>query len=342
MAWDDWVPGQESWVDYLTRHQNEPRPYQEASGVTDPAAQAPIAAAPGATPTPAAPTGTPSFAEYLKANPDKGDAWAYLESLLTEYGLEDLVTFTQDSMRQNLSKNEIVQRMRNEEPYKKRFKVIADRKAQGLPAISEGEVVTYERQATALLRSSGLPKGFWDDPEDFYKLQMSDISLSELESRVNKGYVAALRAPQDVRDEWKNLYGLSEGDLAAMYLDPSRTEAVLQERQSATMRAAEAARSGFGSLTVQQAEQLARLGISADQSASGFNDLTAQRELMSSLPGQQDSAIGTDEQLAAAFENNGGAQQKIKKVAEQRTAVFKGGGGFAGNKDGFAGIGTNQ
>ena len=279
-----------------------------------------------------------AFDDYIANHPGSGDAWAYLQSLLDSYGLGTLTDFAQNAIVQGFSATEVIQRVRTTDAYKQRFKVIEDRRAAGLPAISEAEVISYEKQATQMLRAAGMPEGFYDSPDDFYKFQLNDISLAELDARINKGYVAAMQMPQDVRDEAKTLYGLGEGDLAAFFLDPDRTEAAITERFGATQRAAEAFRTGYGQLSVEQAERLQKLGVG--DATQGFTQLASERELFHSLPGEADNLITREQQLAAQFEGNATAQQAIKRVGQQRVAAFSGGGDFAQNKEGFAGIGT--
>jgi hypothetical protein len=307
----------------------------------------PTAAAPGGTiygfdapgATSQSSTDVPGFADYINTHTGSGDAWAYLQSLLADYGLGDLDQFAQHAIVQGLSTNEIVQQLRTTDTYKKRFAVIEQRKQLGLPAVSEAEVIQYEKSATQMMRAAGLPSGFWDSPEDFVKLQVNDISLSELQSRVNDGYLAAAMAPQDLRDQWKAL-GYTEGDLAAYMLDPDRTEAVLTKQIGAVQRAAEAQRVGFGQLSTQEAEQLQALGVTSDQAQQGFADLINNKELLTALPGEQGSGMTREQQFQMTFQNNAQLQQQLKKKASERAAIFAQGGGFASNQQGFAGIGT--
>lgn len=292
------------------------------------------------TTAPTSPTSM-SFADYIKENPGGGDAYAYLSSILREYGLEALDSWAQSAIMNDLSPDQIVQAMREQEPYKQRFQAIIQRKEKGLPPISESEVLAYEKQATQLMRAAGLPSGFWDSPEDFVKLQTSDISLNELDSRINQGYLAVMQSPQDVRDQWSAL-GYGAGDMVAYFLDPTKTEAVLTKQLAATQRATEAARTGFGQLTTSEAEQLAALGVSSDAAQQGFGTLVQNRELMSSLPGENASNISRQDQLNAVFQNDVNAQQAIKKRAAERVATFSGGGGFTTSRDGQTGIGVAQ
>ena len=308
--------------------------YFDAYHLTTPAVATPVVQ------QPQAPTRPLTFDEYIRDNPDSADAWSYLSSLLGSYGLSGLDSFAQDAIVKGFSSNEIVQRIRTTDQYKERFQAIEQRKAAGLPAISEAEVINYEKEATRLMRAAGLTSGFWDSPDDFVNLQVKDVSLSELQARINEGYVAATQMPSDVQQQWAAL-GYTTGDLAAYMLDPDRTEAALMKQVGAVQQAAEAQRAGFGQLTKAQAEQLQALGISAPQAQQGFQNLYNQRELMNALPGEAGvEDIDKEQQLQATFQNNVKVQQQLQRTAAARAATFQNGTSFSNNKEGYAGVGV--
>lgn len=302
-------------------------------GVNPPANPDPTTA-----PTQLGPPTYASFAEYLAANPGQVDAWEYLDSILKEYGLGSLTEFAQEQIKFGRSDNEILQRLRETDTYKTRFSAIVEMKKKGLPAISEAEVLAYEKQATQVLQSWGLPSGFYDQPEDFAKFMVNGVSVAEVERRVTNIY-GEVSKRQDLVQEWGRL-GYGMGDLVAHVLDPDKTEEVLTRRLVATQRSAEAKRAGFGELSTGQAEDLANLGVTQQQSEQGFNDLTRQRELFQDLPGQNEDKVTQDQQLAAAFRNDVGAQQTIEKKAKTRVATFAGGGSFTQSQDGTTGLGS--
>jgi hypothetical protein len=281
----------------------------------------------------------PSFADFLAANPGQRDAWVYLESLLNEYGLGELTSLVQGQIVQGRSEQMIVQELRTTDTYKRRFRVIEERKKRGLPALSEQEVVAYEKAATARMRAAKLPSGFWDQPEDFFELQVQDISLAELDSRINEGFVKASQASPLVRQKLDQLYGISEADLAAFFLDPDRAESVIMNNFGAAQRAARAQSTGYGQLSRTEAEGLVARGISDEQAAQGFSTLAANRELFSSLPGEGADEITREEQFGAAFDQNAQATQRIERRARQRAAEFGGTGGFTTDRN-TTGIGA--
>ncbi len=279
-----------------------------------------------------------NFDDYLSGSTSNRNAWDMLNELLNNSGLSDLTDFAQQQLVNGRTGNDVLYSLREQDSYKKRFQVIEQRKAAGLPPVSEAEVLSYEAQATQAMRSAGIPSGFWDQPEDFVKLQVNDISVPELISRVNEGYVAYNNAPQDVRDEMRRL-GFTAGDAVATFLDPDRAQNVIMNNFGAAQRAAEAQRAGF-TLDVDQARLLQQYGTTAASGTQGFNELANQREFMDKLPGQADEAVTQEEALKATFGGDAAAQKKIKDTASRRAANFQGGGGFASGQDGFAGIGT--
>lgn len=280
------------------------------------------------------------FGTYLKNNPGVHDAWAYLENLLSEYGLGSLTSFTKNSIIQGYSQNEVVQQLRETPEYKTRFKAIEQRKDAGLSPLSEADVVNAEKSYEQVLKSAGLPPGFYDNPDDYTNFLVSDVSPDELQQRVVKGYQAAMNAPPETRSALQNLYGIGPGELAAYYLDPGRTEDLLQRQLTAAQMAGTAQTTGYGALNRSQAERLTALGIDPNQAATGFGQLAKERELFSALPGEADNQINQDQQLAAAFGNDANQQQRIKKAADQRVAEFGGSTQYATNKTGYTGLGT--
>jgi hypothetical protein len=322
------------WVKYGFPDTPEGQAAYDAIYNAPPAVQAPVQAAPVGI------NNSDPFGSYLANNPDRQDAWTYLQQVLSDYGLSDLTSFVKDQVVQGRSQDEVVQRLREQPTYKKRFAAIEQRKSQGLPAISEADVISFEKTATGLMQAAGLPKGFYDSTDDFTNFLVKDISPSELSSRINDGYLAVMNAPKEVRDQLGNLYGVTDGDLAAYYLDPDRTQNLLQQRQAAAQASASGVRSGFGALNLSEAERLAALGVSGQQADQGFASLQQQKELFNSLPGQNEDQVTRDQQLAAGFGNDAEQQQRLKRIAEQRTAQFGGSSQFSGNNNGFSGVGT--
>lgn len=295
---------------------------------------------PTANPAPAAPPPTTPgdpFGDYLRNNPGARDAWAYLEALLDEYGLSDLSGFVQENIIEGRSDAEIQQRLRETDTYKKRFAAIEERKKLGLPAMSETEVVQWEKAVTQIYRRADLPAGLFDSPDDFVAMLKNDWSVAEVEHVINQGYVDAQNADPMVRSEIERMFG--PGTLTAFFIDPDRTEAKVMAEYQAAKLGAQARFTGYGQLARNEAQELAGLGITEEQARSGFGTLAQDRELFTALPGQE-GGIDRNTQLAAAFRGDAGAQQQIENEGRRRVARFQDGGGFSTGEQGFTGLGT--
>ena len=280
----------------------------------------------------------------MALDPESQDAVAYLEELLRSYGLEELAGWAYEQVTSGNSPTMIRQLLWEQPAFKKRFKVIFDRRAKGLSAISVNEVIDYERKGRQLLQAAGLPSGFYDTPDDFYNFLLNDISLSELNDRVQIAREYTYNIDATTRAEIQRLYGLTDGDFTAHALDPQRAVPILKNKFTSARTAAASIRAGYGQLNTQEAENLTRLGVDPNSASQGFAALVQSRELFNALPGQEaaEDAISRTEQLNAAFGGDALAREKIARRGEGRVAASKRGGGFVSDREGFAGLGSTS
>lgn len=273
----------------------------------------------------------------------------HITDTLREYGFTDaeaaeLTEWAKGEIVNGSSPVLVRQRLWEQPAFKRRFKVIFDRRAAGLPAISPAEVLEYERRARQLFQEAGLPPGFYDSPDDFYNFLLNDVSISELNGRVEIARTLLHSVSQEDRLEMKRLYGLSDGQEIAYVLDNKRALPLLQNQFAAARTSGAALRSGYGQLNLEEAEQLAKAGIDPGQAAQGFGALVQSRQLFTALPGLEASedTITRQEQLSGTFTGNALAAERIRRRAEMRVAAFQGGGGFVTNREGFAGLGSTS
>ena len=266
------------------------------------------------------------------------DAFAALKETLSAYGLESLTQFAYDALVDGKSEAEIIRDLRTTPEFAARFPAIIERQKAGLPAISPSEYIAYERQAGQLMRAAGLPQGFYDSPSDFTKVLAGDTSLAELQQRIELARDAAYRAPKETTDALRSLYGLSDGDLTAIWLDPDVAQPLLEQRFNAAQIAGTATRTGFGNLAASEAEALVRQGVTDSQAAEGFGTLASSRELFGTMPGEADGTITRAEQIGAAFSNDAAAKTRIEAKKRKREAEFSGGGSVLDSQQGVTGL----
>lgn len=295
---------------------------------------------PGRVPNPDDKGPDPFDDEELAKQQRQRDAKARIMSVLSEYGLESLADFVWQQILAGKSEIEVLQDLRNTPEFKTRFPAIEARTKAGMPPLSPGEYVAYERQARQIMRAAGLPESFYDTNDDFTRYLTRDVSLSELNDRIQLGRKAMFEQPREVIDTLMRDYGATEGELTALFLDPDRALPLVEKQWRAAQIGGAGARTGFGSTRAEN-ERLADLGISAEQAQQGFGLLGESRELFQSLDGGED-VIDREEQLGAAFEDNPNARRRIEQRRRRRIGAFEAGGSFATSQTGVSGLGDTR
>jgi hypothetical protein len=289
---------------------------------------------------PQMPAYTGPSAEELRAQREaqQQSAFAIIQETLANYGLTDLTDFVNKIVFEEdvVDANVVLGRLRQTTQYKQRFAGNEQRRTKGLNALSESEYVAMERVYMQYFRASGLPEEMYDQNTDVQQLIANDVSVAELATRINQGYEAVRNADPQVINEMRRLYGVTEGQLAAYFLDPTKAAPVLV-RQAESARIAGQGRLQAGiDVTQQQAEGLAIAGINEQQAREGFQAIQQAQELFTGLIGEEN--IGQEEQIAGVFGTSAAAQQRIRQRQRGRQAAFEQGGRFAGQGSTLTGL----
>ena len=273
------------------------------------------------------------------------DAQAYIDAVLNTYDLgglsskawEQIVNGTADSPER------LIQWLRDQQEYKDRFKGMAIRQSKGLAAISEGEYISYERQAFQLMRDAGMPPEFWDQHDDFANLIGADLSINELNSRIANGFLKVTRAPQEVRDAFSYFYGASgDAALASIFLDADQAGVALEKMANA------AEIGGYGrtfsfDITKDTAEGLSVRNVSADEAQRGFAQLDLERGYYDETITEGLDLTAENEGVGATFQTDDESAAKVRKRKEQREAAFSGSPGAGGvTPQGAVGLGSSR
>lgn len=261
--------------------------------------------------------------------PGQENAKDYMNDTLRQYGLDGLSDWAWNEIQAGNSTDRVLQDLRKTDQYQQRFKGMALRQAAGLPAISEGQYIQYETAVRQMMRAAGLPSDFYDSPNDFANFIGKDVSISEMQSRINDGYLAASNASTEVKQQLQSLYGVSQGQLAAYFLDPDKALPLIQRQWAAAQDSGAAVQAGYGALNQTEAERLASLGVSGTQAAQGFSTLVGSQQLFQNLPGETGDLISRQQQQDAMFANNATDRQLIVKRGEQRVSEGSGASAFA-------------
>lgn len=268
----------------------------------------------------------------FSARQRRQNAFSTIQAILATYGLADLAQYTWEEIivkeTVNLENPDaIIFALRGQDAYKKRFAANARRAAAGLPELDPASYIQLEEQYRNVMRSNGLPLGFYDQLDDFQQFLENDVSPVELNERVQQGYRAVSDADPEVKRQMQQLYGVTEGELVAYFLDPQRTAPLLTRQARAAQIAARGREQAGIQLTGELAEDLARRGITQQEAERGFGEIGALGELRQQFAGEE--AISEQELVEQQFGVDIAARERLQRRQRQRVAAFEGGGTFA-------------
>jgi hypothetical protein len=248
---------------------------------------------------------------------------------LATYGLSDLADYTYNEIiaKDITDPAAIIFKLRDQPAYQKRFGANAARLKAGLPELSPAEYIDLEDMYRTVIRSNGLPAGFYDSEDDTRKLLEGSVSPDEFQRRIKDGYNAVANADPEVKRQFKELYGVTDSELAAYFLDPARGETILTTRARAAQIAARGAEQGGIQLSGAYAEELANRGFTEAQARTKFAEVGALGELRQTFAGE--TALSSEQLAGGAFGIDVAAQQELERKRRLRTGEFAGGGSFA-------------
>jgi len=269
-------------------------------------------------------------AENALAN--RKSAYDFLLEQFNQYGLGSLVEGIKGLVQENVSPSEFAIRLRQTEPYKKRFAANASRIANGLRALSEGEYIALEDQYQNVMRNYGLPatyytKGDLGRQEGFEKFIAGDVSPAELEDRISIAQKRVIDAPPQVKDALKQFYpDIKDADILAYTLDPTRGLADIQKKVLAAEIGGAAMGQGLGT-SASRAEELARFGVTAEAARQGFQtvaEVAPRGSQLAAIYGQDAYGQAEAEQEVFGLAGSAEAGQRRKKLSELERSAFSG------------------
>jgi len=249
------------------------------------------------------------------------------------------------SIGPNSTVDEIGIQLKDTQAFKDRFPANALLAAANKTQYSVSQYLRQEADYKSRLTAAGLPPGFYDDPKDFQNWIANDVSPDEIQARIDVGFQAVKNSSPQVVEQFKRLYGVSEGDLAAYFIDPERAKPTFDKYQAqrearAAVVANQAQQQANIALTAQQSEELVRAGVTSQEAAQvGFMDIQNQQGLFQ-VGMQGETAISQEEQIAGTFGTNAEARQAIARRKRSRQAGFETGGGFASRQSEQTGLTT--
>jgi len=273
-----------------------------------------------------------------QAMQNRQSAFDLLRSQFAQYGLEALVDPLQGLIQENVSPSEFAVRLRQTEPYKKRFAANAARIGKGLRALSEAEYLTLEDGYQSIMRNYGLPatyyaKGDLGRQEGFEKLIAGDVSAAELEDRIATAQNRVVNAPPQVKEALKRFYpDINNSDILAYTLDPEK--GLMDIKRKVTAAEIGGAALGAGLETgVSRAEELAKFGVTAETARQAYQaavPIIQRGGQLAGFYGEEPYTQVTAEEELFNLPGSAGASQKRKRLTALEEAQFSGRAGMTG------------
>jgi len=257
------------------------------------------------------------------------NAFGIISSFLQRAGLAGLEGNIRGLLAQGIEDTDaILFNLRDTEQFRTRFKANTARAKKGLAELDPASYIGLEQSYAATLRANRLPEGFYDQPDDFNALIEGDVSPQELQARISEGFVKVRDADPEVRRQMQTLYGVgSDEQLAAYFLDPEKGLQALQRQARAAEISARGREQGRLQLTVGQAEELARRGITPEEAQRQFMQRGMLEGLYQPMTGEE--ALTPEGEIGAIFEYDPVAQRRLAQRRAQRIGEFQAGGQFA-------------
>lgn len=277
----------------------------------------------------------------IVASAGQQSALAIINQTLSDYGLQSLGTWAWQEITQGASADQVLLDMQQQPQFQQRFPGIQQALKNGLNPPSPATYVSYENTMANLEHQYGMPPGMLTDSATVGNFIGNGVSTSEVQERVQQGFAAVAYAPQEVRNAFSSMTGVTgDGALAAYFIDPAKTTTLLTQQATAAQISGQAAIGGIH-MQNQDALTLAQMGHTQQDTASGLADLQTKAPLFTTQVGEGQAApdVGT-QGVEAEFGLSTAATQAVQQQEATRKAEFAGGGQAYADQYGASGIGA--
>jgi hypothetical protein len=214
--------------------------------------------------------------------------------------------------------------------YYQRFgKVNEARVKSGYTALDERTILGMEDEYQKVLKSYGMPAGFYDTPEDFQEFLTNNLSEVEVADRLQASRQFAQVVDPNIKDQLKTMYNIDDNMLTAYIADPEKGQKLLTSLAGKSLTGAAALLSGLTAEAAKVAEGLGagELRFQEQQQRFGAAQTIAERGSFLSQIERAEQQFGEKEAVDITF---GGLEQSRKaaeRLASRERARF---GGAAG------------
>lgn len=264
-------------------------------------------------------------AENARVQAERTNWIEQLSILFSNYGLGALAPKIKEFVQQGYTPETVTLKLQETEEYKQRFIGNVARQKAGMSVLSPKEYLATEDAYRQVLRTAGLPQGFYDQPDDFSKFISIDVSPTELKSRVDLAQNAINATDPYYTRSLQEMYGLSTGDMIAQVLDPQKALPLITRQAQAVQFGAAAARQGL-KVTTSAAEQYAGMGVTSAQAEQGFGAIAQVLPTAEKLGQIYKDAYTQEQAMAETFGGPMSAEAiaRRKRLTEMERSTFAG------------------
>ena len=200
---------------------------------------------------PTQPSGPDPFEEWQRAQEQerRTSASAFFRGLLGQFGFtagdtDALMSMFDNWLAEGFNDEAIMMKFRGTDIYTKRFPGMQALVQRG-QAITEAEYIRLESSYRGVLSSYGLPKEFYDSPDDYGKFIANNVSPDEVDERASTGVRILQSADRKILDELGEYYGVTQGTALAYLLDADKAQDLIRRQVRAATIGASGERFGF-------------------------------------------------------------------------------------------------
>lgn len=251
-------------------------------------------------------------------------AEAYLTSLLTQFGLEELIPTVSDLIKTwGTADNIIISKLRQTEAYQKRFAGNALRTKNGYNAMSEAEYLSTEDAIKSTMRQYGLTADYYSR-DKLATLIGGDVSATEVGDRVSQAKKVIDNADPNIKNSLVQMYGATMGDMLGYVLAPETALETLQRRVNAGFASGVALGQGIA-MDTSLSEQIGDLTMGDERTLRAqFANIGDSARSTKRLANIDSEDVTDTDVVKSSFGLDSTADTKIRKLQSRERARFSG------------------